>query len=556
MKKQVAKLIDCISEGLRERDDIVALSLLALLSGQSVFLYGPPGTAKSLIARRLSLAFKGSKYFEYLMNRFSTPEEVFGPVSIRELKEDRYIRKTAGYLPEADIAFLDEIWKSSPAILNTLLTIINERKFHNGDRVESVPLKGIVAASNEIPSANQGLEALYDRFVVRLVVDSMRRRDNFEALLSGAPVKADIEVNGDLQFDAEAWKNALGSMETVVVPKETLNVIHSIRVKIDEYNAALEDKSEALYISDRRWLKMMQVLKMAAHLCDRGRVSPADVMILKNCLWTKPENREILSRIVKESVRQFCLPDLGEFDRWCEDLQALSDEADKNLFYGRDVPANIVMHNGHEFVKVTLQVPCYSGQTKTVFKDNCVKYVGTLGSFDQVCYLPVEFVSDPSIHFQPFNERFETKDFFFSPHGLKYPPVWVNCWFEKPSVCKVMYTFVVENNRRNGNDPLTEYVNLNLLHKAGDRIDLPDSETQKFRDSINGLLARYKVIEANLNEYCTMLKQENDTPFVPKKDQAVVNTLIREFQKTLSVKRLDAEQLAEKIGVVKLLPGA
>src|SRR5690606_18120296 len=170
MQARINTLISEISKNMYEREQIIALSLLAGIAGMNTFLYGLPGTAKSLISRRIASAFEVHDYFEYLMNRFSTPEEIFGPVSIKALKEDQYIRKTENYLPRADFAFLDEIWKASPAILNTLLTLVNERSFKNGGIVQKVPLNVLVSASNEIPEPNQGLDALYDRFILRLEV--------------------------------------------------------------------------------------------------------------------------------------------------------------------------------------------------------------------------------------------------------------------------------------------------------------------------------------------------------------------------------------------------
>ena len=121
LKVRVEKIIELLNEGVHERGEESAVSLLAALSGQNIFLFGPPGTAKSLLARRLAKAFETTGYFEYLMHRFSTPEEVFGPVSITELKRDNFYRKTEKFLPKSEFAFLDEIWKSSPSILNTLL---------------------------------------------------------------------------------------------------------------------------------------------------------------------------------------------------------------------------------------------------------------------------------------------------------------------------------------------------------------------------------------------------------------------------------------------------
>src|SRR5512136_1263453 len=161
---------DELGQAFLERADVIDGALAALLSGHHVLLIGPPGTAKSMLADELCRRLDGSTYFQWLLTKFTTPEEVFGAVSLRALENDDYRRVTTRKLPEAHIAFLDEVFKANSSILNSLLTLINERRFHNGRDVIEVPLITLVGASNELPEDDE-LQALYDRFLLRFVVD-------------------------------------------------------------------------------------------------------------------------------------------------------------------------------------------------------------------------------------------------------------------------------------------------------------------------------------------------------------------------------------------------
>lgn len=183
-REHIQRLIEWMSQGVYEKEQIIAVALLCAITGENMFLLGPPGTAKSMVASRLKMIFKDGKAFDYLMSRFSTPDEIFGPISISRLKnEDRYERLTTDYLPEAEVVFLDEIWKAGPSIQNTLLTVINEHIFHNGGQTLRTPMKVLIAASNELPAKDEGLEALWDRFLMRMVSNCIESDSAFFKML-------------------------------------------------------------------------------------------------------------------------------------------------------------------------------------------------------------------------------------------------------------------------------------------------------------------------------------------------------------------------------------
>jgi MoxR-like ATPase len=284
-----------------ERDEVVDVSIAALLCRNNVFMLGVPGVAKSAIINYLLSSLKDARGFSILLGAFSTPEQVFGPLDLKALENGRTKTVTKGMLPEADISFVDEIWKASNAILNSLLTILNERKFYDGDTVSQCPLLTCFSASNELPQSAE-LGALYDRFAFRVVVNRITSATNLTNLLTKSQFVAPPQI-----FVSEL-RSAQDQVRAVTVPE-------SVAEKAVEIVMLL--RNEGIQISDRNVIraaadidpltgqKALSIIKVAAWLDGRSHCDMTDLTILKHVFWNDPAEASKVATTINKMVDPF-----------------------------------------------------------------------------------------------------------------------------------------------------------------------------------------------------------------------------------------------------------
>jgi MoxR-like ATPase len=283
-RARLTRLLESLESGLVERRQVLRLSLLAALAGEHTLLIGPPGTAKSALARRIHLAFREARYFERLLTRFTVPEELFGPLSIRALEEDRYERHVAGFLPDAEVAFIDEVFKANSAILNALLTLLNEREFDNGAGRVRCPLISVIGATNQVPE-DEVAEAFFDRFLLRLTVGPVSA-EGFRTLIGQAGRGCSTASSAANAADESAWTVALqlgaaerdaltAAAQRVVLTEEVLARLAELRVWL---------AGEQVYVSDRRWVKIGRLLQTAAASEGRAFVTEWDLGLVPCCI--------------------------------------------------------------------------------------------------------------------------------------------------------------------------------------------------------------------------------------------------------------------------------
>jgi MoxR-like ATPase len=283
------EVVDVLKRQFVERDEVIDLIALALVAGEHLFLYGPPGTAKSALIRQFASAVRG-QYFEYMLTRFTEPNEIFGPIDLVRLREGTVATVTTGMLPEAEFVFLDELFNANSAILNNLLTVLNERVYRRGAETHRLPVLSLFSASNHLPEED-ALRALFDRFLLRCHVDSLHRDAMPRLLAAGWALEKAVSIEATVTAeDLRALSHKIYEVDLAPVTDLYTEVVFKVR-------------DLGIAFSDRRAIKVMKLLAASALLCGRQTAAASDLWVLRY-VWDREEQIGPLASLVNGLLEQ------------------------------------------------------------------------------------------------------------------------------------------------------------------------------------------------------------------------------------------------------------
>jgi len=271
------------------KDEVIDLLGICLVGGENLFILGPPGTAKSALVNQLAARLEG-KTFDYLLTRFTEPNELFGPFDIRKLREGELQTNTEGMLPEASLVFLDELLNANSAILNSLLVALNERVFRRGKETRPLAALMFVSASNHLPE-DDALHALFDRFLLRVHCDNVPAEKLADVLIAGWQLASDGVAKSALHFnDLRVVQSALPTVELGAVRQPFAELVHRIR-------------HAGIPVSDRRAVKLQRVIASSALISGRMEARLSDLWVARH-IWDTEEQQEVLASLVEQTINK------------------------------------------------------------------------------------------------------------------------------------------------------------------------------------------------------------------------------------------------------------
>lgn len=269
------------------KDEVIDLLGICLVGGENLFILGPPGTAKSALVNQLAARMEG-RTFDYLLTRFTEPNELFGPFDIRKLREGELQTNTEGMLPEASLVFLDELLNANSAILNSLLVALNERVFRRGKETRPLAALMFVGASNHLPE-DDALNALFDRFLLRVHCDNVPGERLTDVLTAGWKLAAERATKSALHFDdLRSTQSALANVELAAIRQPFAELVHRIR-------------HAGIVVSDRRAVKLQRVIAASALLSGRTEARLSDLWVVRH-IWDTEEQQEVLASLVDQAI--------------------------------------------------------------------------------------------------------------------------------------------------------------------------------------------------------------------------------------------------------------